>query len=167
MSHQTIGNLAADTRINIEESLNTIVENVEAVLLILPDTQAAQLWKTRVEQEFGIVRQSLESIMNNVHTMDKFFMDFLNFEDPSVARDLTQLSVQINTDLREALTRLTYLTDALSVLPEEESTLPLVVTNASNKILMAEERFNQALSDMSNLVSEFFRLTQPDGIDQE
>lgn len=167
MSHQTIGNLAADTRINIEESLNTIVENVEAVLIILPETQVAELWKVRVEQEFAIVRDALESIMDNVRVMDQYFMDFLNFEDPSVARDLTQLSVQINTELRQELTRLTYLVDALTVLPEEESTLPLVVTNASNKILMAEERFNQALSDMSNLVTEFFKLTQPDGIDQE
>jgi hypothetical protein len=167
MSHQTIGNLAADTRINIEESLNAIVENVEAVLFILPQTQVAELWKVRVEQEFAIVRDALESIMSNVRVMDQYFMDFLNYEDPSVARDLTQLSVQINTELRQELTRLTYLVDALSVLPEEESTLPLVVTNASNKILMAEERFNQALSDMSNLVTEFFKLTQPDGIDQE
>ncbi|MBP7860830.1 hypothetical protein KA183_04040 [bacterium] len=167
MSHQTIGNLAADTRINIEESLNAIVENVEAVLFILPQTQVAELWKVRVEQEFAIVRDALESIMTNVRVMDQYFMDFLNFEDPSVARDLTQLSVQINTELRQELTRLTYLVDALSVLPEEESTLPLVITNASNKILMAEERFNQALSDMSNLVTEFFKLTQPDGIDQE
>lgn len=167
MSHQTIGNLAADTRINIEESLNAIIENVEAVLIILPETQVAELWKIRVEQEFAIVRDALESIMDNVKVMDQYFMDFLNFEDPSVARDLTQLSVQINTELRQELTRLTYLVDALGVLPEEESTLPLVVTNASNKILMAEERFNQALSDMSNLVTEFFKLTQPDGIDQE
>lgn len=167
MSHQTIGNLAADTRINIEQSLNAIVENVEAVLLIVPETQVAELWKVRVEQEFAIVRDALESIMDNVRVMDQYFMDFLNFEDPSVARDLIQLSVQINTELRQELTRLTYLVDALSVLPEEESTLPLVVTNASNKILMAEERFNQALSDMSNLVTEFFKLTQPDGIDQE
>lgn len=167
MSHQTIGNLAADTRINIEESLNAIVENVEAVLFILPQAQVAELWKVRVEQEFAIVRDALESIMTNVRLMDQYFMDFLNFEDPSVARDLTQLSVQINTELRQELTRLTYLVDALSVLPEEESTLPLVITNASNKILMAEERFNQALSDMSNLVTEFFKLTQPDGIDQE
>lgn len=167
MSHQIIGNLAADTRINIEESLNAIVENVEAVLIILPDTQVAELWKVRVEQEFAIVRGALVSIMDNVRVMDQYFMDFLNFEDPSIARDLTQLSVQINTELRQELTRLTYLVDALTVLPEEESTLPLVVTNASNKILMAEERFNQALSDMSNLVTEFFKLTQPDGIDQE
>lgn len=167
MSHQTIGNLAADTRINIEESLNAIVENVEAVLLIVPETQVAEIWKVRVEQEFAIVRDALESIMDNVRVMDQYFMDFLNFEDPSVARDLTQLSVQVNTELRQELTRLTYLVDALTVLPEEESTLPLVVTNASNKILMAEERFNQALSDMSNLVTEFFKLTQPDGIDQE
>lgn len=167
MSHQTIGNLAADTRINIEESLNTIVENVDAVLFILPESQVAPLWKKKVDQEFRIVRQALGSIMTNVRTMDQYFMDFLNFEDPSLARDLTQLSVQVNTDLRESLTRLTYLVDALSVLPEEESTLPLVVTNASNKILMAEERFNQALSDMSNLVSELFKLTQPDGVDQE
>ncbi len=167
MSHQTIGNLAADTRINIEESLNAIVENVEAVLFILPQTEVSELWKVRVEQEFAIVRDALESIMTNVRTMDQYFMDFLNYEDPSVARDLTQLSVQINTELRQELTRLTYLVDALRVLPEEESTLPLVVTNASNKILMAEERFNQALSDMSNLVTEFFKLTQPDGIDQE
>ncbi len=167
MSHQTIGNLAADTRINIEESLNAIVENVEAVLLIVPETQVAEIWKVRVEQEFAIVRDALESIMDNVRVMDQYFMDFLNFEDPCVARDLIQLSVQINTELRQELTRLTYLVDALSVLPEEESTLPLVVTNASNKILMAEERFNQALSDMSNLVTEFFKLTQPDGIDQE
>lgn len=167
MSHQTIGNLAADTRINIEESLNAIVENVEAVLLILPETEVAPLWKNKVQQEFGLVRQSLTSIMNNVRTMDQYFMDFLNFEDPSVARDLTQLSVQVNTDLRESLTRLTYLVDSLAVIPEEESTLPLVVTSASSKILMAEERFNQALSDMSNLVSELFKLTQPDGIEQE
>ena len=121
MSHQTIGNLAADTRINIEESLNAIVENVEAVLFILPQTQVAELWKVRVEQEFAIVRDALESIMTNVRVMDQYFMDFLNFEDPSVARDLTQLSVQINTELRQELTRLTYLVDALSVLPEEES----------------------------------------------
>ncbi len=167
MSHQTIGNLAADTRINIEESLNAIVENVEAVLIILPETEVAPLWKNKVEQEFSLVRKSLGTIMDSVRALDQYFMDFLNFEDPSVARDLTQLSVQVNIDLREALTRLTYLVDALSVLPEEESTLPLVVTNASNKILMAEERFNQALSDMSNLVSELFKLTQPDGVEQE
>ncbi len=166
MSHQKIGNLAADTRVNIQESMTAITENVEAVLLILPDIDTSENWKNRVKEEFQSIKNELELVLSNLKTMDQYFMDFLNFNDSILARDLTQLSVQVNKDLRESLTRLTYLVDALSVLPEEDSTLSVVVTNASNKILLAEERFNQALSDMTNLVSEFFSLTQPEGVDQ-
>lgn len=167
MSYQTIGNLAADTRVNIEESIIAICENIDAVLFVLPDIDTSDTWKKRVEEEFQLLRKELEPVMTNTRALDQYFMDFLNFDDSVIARDLIQLSVQINTDLRELLTRLTYLIDSLSVLCEEESILSLILTNASSKIFAAEDRFNQALSDMSNLVSEFFKLTQPDDIDQE
>lgn len=167
MSHQTIGNLAADTRVNIEEAMSAINENVDAVLLVLPDIETTESWKTRVKKEFQSIEKDLKPIMDNTKALDQYFMDFLNFDDSILARDLTQLSMQINSDLRELLTRLTYLVDSLSVLSEEEATLSMVVANASSKIFQAEDRFNQALNDMSNLVSEFFKLTQPDGVDQE
>lgn len=167
MTHQTIGNLAADTRVNIEEAIIAIYENVDAVLFVLPDIDTSDAWKKRVGEEFQIIKSELEPVMTNTKALDQYFMDFLNYDNSVIARDLIQLSVQINTDLRELLTRLTYLVDSLSILSEEESVLSIIVTSASSKIFAAEDRFNQALSDMSNLVSEFFKLTQPDGIDQE